>query len=143
MNTQPEAEPTAVLFPGALDASALERLRELDPDGSRGLLMRLLSVFEASLGAVLEQLGAAAGEHRARTVCELAHKLKSSSSSIGASRLSAACAAIETRLRPLLEADVPAAVEADELDVHSDRLKVESEATLVLVRTMLREGPSA
>lgn len=143
MNTPPDAEPTAAAPASALDAAAVARLRELDPDGSRGLLVRILSVFETSLVSTLLQLRAATGEPRARTVCELAHKLKSSSASVGASRLTSACAAIESQLRPRLDADAPVAVADSELDVHSDRLAVESEATLAMVQTMLRCGPAA
>lgn len=142
MKSPPDTDSTAPPHAAALDAAALARLRELDPDGSRDLLVRILSVFETSLVTLLEQLRTASGAHRARTVCDLAHKLKSSAASIGAVRLSATCAAIEARLRPELDGDGLAAVAEDELDVHSDRLRAESESTLVLVQSMLRPGPS-
>ncbi|MDQ2777971.1 MAG: Hpt domain-containing protein, partial [Pseudomonadota bacterium] len=123
--------------------AALARLRELDPDGSRGLLVRILTVFQTSLESAVMQLRMASAEHRARTVCELAHKLKSSSASVGASSLSAPCAAIEARLRPQLDGEGAIDVTDSELDVHSDRLTAESEATLTLLQTMLRCGPCA
>ncbi len=143
MNTRPRAEPEAARPVGALDATALARLRELDPDGSRGVVLKILTVFENSLMGMLEQLDAAQGEVRARTVCELAHKLKSSSASVGASRLSSVCASIEGRLRPQLDGRPPLRVAESELDVDSDRLSSESEATLAIVRSMLRVGSSA
>lgn len=125
-----------------LDAAALARLRELDPDGSRGLLVRILRVFETSLVGAIEQLRGAQGETRARTVCELAHKMKSSSASVGASRLATLCAATESRLRPRSEGPEPVALGTAELDTVIAQLVAESEAALGMVRSMLEAGPA-
>jgi HPt (histidine-containing phosphotransfer) domain-containing protein len=82
-----------------LDAQALERLRELDPTGSNGLLARVLKAFDSSLQRLLQQL------QDARHVCDhaamrhVAHTLKSSAASVGALELSKLCADIERRIR--------------------------------------------
>lgn len=97
---QPARLPTPV--PAAdvvLDAVALGRLRELDPDGSRGLLPRLLLSFETALLRLLDQMPAAAAAGDAAAVCAQAHTLKSSSASVGALALSQVCAEVERRIR--------------------------------------------
>src|SRR6185369_1456158 len=78
-----------------LDASALERLRELDPKGENQLLSRVIKAFESSAARLLPQLQDAqrAGDHNG--VRHVAHTLKSSSASIGAMKLSTLCAEIE------------------------------------------------
>lgn len=122
----------------ALDAAALGRLRELDPDGSRGLLPRILSVYETSLVRAIGQLRGGTGAGRARLICELAHTLKSSSASVGATALSELCAQIEACLRPRIDAEAPVQVGEAELDEHSDRLLAAGESALATVRSMLR-----
>jgi PAS domain S-box-containing protein len=82
-----------------LDASALERLRELDPNGENQLLARVIKAFESSGARLLPQLQEArrAGDHAG--VRHVAHTLKSSSASIGALKLSQLCADIENKIR--------------------------------------------
>jgi CheY-like chemotaxis protein len=82
-----------------LDASALERLRELDPKGENQLLSRVIKAFETSCARLMPQLQDArrAGDHSG--VRHVAHTLKSSSASIGAIKLSQLCAEIETKIR--------------------------------------------
>jgi CheY-like chemotaxis protein len=82
-----------------LDASALERLRELDPSGENQLLARVIKAFESSGARLLPQLQEArhAGDHAG--VRHVAHTLKSSSASIGALKLSQLCADIENKIR--------------------------------------------
>jgi CheY-like chemotaxis protein len=82
-----------------LDAPSLDRLRELDPKGTNGLIVRVLKAFEGSLQRLLAQLHDARrqGDHAA--IRHVAHTLKSSSASVGALELSRLCADIERRIR--------------------------------------------
>lgn len=82
-----------------LDAPSLDRLRELDPKGTNGLIVRVLKAFEGSLQRLLAQLQDARrqGDHAA--IRHVAHTLKSSSASVGALELSRLCADIERRIR--------------------------------------------
>jgi HPt (histidine-containing phosphotransfer) domain-containing protein len=82
-----------------LDADALQRLRELDPDGRSRLLERVLRAFQSSA----TRLGEQARDARARSdmagIRHVVHTLKSSSASIGALALARICAEIETSIR--------------------------------------------
>lgn len=89
----------AIVTPATLDESALARLRELDPDGRHGVVQRVLTAFETSLTRALGQLQEQQAAADAKTVAMLAHTLKSSSASVGALGLAAACAQVESRLR--------------------------------------------
>lgn len=82
-----------------LDPAALARLRELDPDGRQGVVMRVLAAFETSLTRMLSQLHGERGAEHPTVVAGAAHMLKSSSSSVGAVALARACADIELKLR--------------------------------------------
>ena len=89
----------AIVTSTTLDESALDRLRELDPDGRHGVLQRVLTAFETSLARALGQLQEQQVAADAKAVAALAHTLKSSSASVGAMALAAACAQVEARLR--------------------------------------------
>jgi HPt (histidine-containing phosphotransfer) domain-containing protein len=115
--------------PAALDAAALARLRELDPDGRQGLLARVLAAYESSLRGMVDQLHAALDAGDAGAVAGLAHKLKSSSASVGALALAASCADVERRLRGGVSGDLAADVA---------RLLADGEAALRAVGAMLR-----
>lgn len=96
------ATPPAVLPSTAvsLDEQALARLRELDPDGRHGVVRRVLQAYEGSLQRDLQQLQALGDDPTdGRTVAGIAHRLKSSSASVGALALSATCAEVESQLR--------------------------------------------
>jgi HPt (histidine-containing phosphotransfer) domain-containing protein len=121
----PAPQPDAVRF----DPVALERLRELDPDGRHGVLPRVLTAFETSLVRMLGQLVAARGSGDANAVAIVAHTLKSSSASVGAAALSQVCAEVERRLRT---------GEAGSLDGDIERLLSAGEGALATVRAMLR-----
>jgi HPt (histidine-containing phosphotransfer) domain-containing protein/CheY-like chemotaxis protein len=85
--------------PAVLDAAALARLSELDPNGTNRLLERVLHAFETSVARLRPQLDAArAGNDRA-AIRLVAHTLKSSSASIGALQLSQLCAQVEAAIR--------------------------------------------
>ena len=113
----------------SLDAAALERLRELDPDGRHGVVTRVLVAFETSLARMLTQLQNERGAEHPAVVAGVAHMLKSSSASVGALSLASACADIELRLR---QGDV-AALQAD-----ISRLISEGETALQAVAAILR-----
>jgi len=113
-----------------LDAAALARLRELDPDGRHDVMQRVLRAFESSLSRMLGTLAAERASGNPAVVAGVAHTLKSSSASLGALELNRACAEIESRQRgsgapELLAADI-------------EHLHREGEAALLAVRTMLR-----
>ena len=99
---------TAVLAPASdgegatqvvLDAGALDRLRELDPQGKNQLLARVAKAFETSTERLVPQLKDARRAAEPATVRHVAHTLKSASASIGALKLSQMCAEIEAMVR--------------------------------------------
>jgi len=112
-----------------LDAAAIARLRELDPDGRQGVVVRVLQAFEASLHKQSALARAAAERQDARALFEIAHLLKSSSQSVGALALAARCIEIERSLRAGEAVDVGAEVE---------NLLTEASRALVAVRAMLQ-----
>jgi histidine phosphotransfer protein HptB len=92
--------------PLPLDAQALARLRELDPDGRMGVLNRVLQAYDTSLARMVEQLWAERDGGNAEVVAGVAHTLKSSSASVGALALSRVCGEVEARLRAGETADL-------------------------------------
>ncbi len=112
-----------------LDAQALARLRELDPDGRLGVVNRVLAAFETSVRRMVAQLEAQRETGDAKVVANVAHTLKSSSASVGALSLSKACADVETKLR-----------KGDTSGMHLDisRLISEGQAALLAVGAILR-----
>ncbi|MBX3620538.1 MAG: response regulator [Rhizobacter sp.] len=84
---------------GVLDAQALERLRELDPNGENHLMERVVSAFESSVGRLMPQLEEALNSSELGGIRHVAHTLKSSSASIGAMKLSKMCSDLEARAR--------------------------------------------
>jgi histidine phosphotransfer protein HptB len=86
-------------LPEPLDPQALARLRELDPDGRQGVLVRVLEAFDSSLARMSVQLQAELDGGDPGVVAGIAHTLKSSSASVGALALSRTCADVESRLR--------------------------------------------
>lgn len=101
--------PFLELVAAHLDAGALQRLRELDPDNRNGIVERVLHTYQTSLGASLQSFDAAAGD--VEQLRRLAHTLKSSSASVGALRLSALCAEVENLARQGRDAELRPAVE--------------------------------
>ena len=82
-----------------LDAKALRNLCLLDPNGSTGLLRRVLNTYLSSLARLLGQLDIAEARGDAASIRLVMHTLKSSSASIGALTLSQLCGAAETAVR--------------------------------------------
>lgn len=112
-----------------LDANALARLQELDPDGRHGVVQRVLEAFETSLVRMLAQLVQSAAAPDPLVVARIAHTLKSSSASVGALALSGLCAEIEKKRR-----------DGDAVGVQADvaAMVAEAESALVAVRAILR-----
>jgi CheY-like chemotaxis protein/HPt (histidine-containing phosphotransfer) domain-containing protein len=82
-----------------LDPAALARLRELDPSDANKLVERVLKAFQTSAARLLPQLETAHAANDRNTVRLVAHTLKSSSASIGATGLSQVCGELETLIR--------------------------------------------
>ncbi len=78
-----------------LDASALDALRALDKDGTRGVVRRVFGIYlkNAPLLIAEIQAGAAAGD--LDRLGRAAHSLKSSSRSVGAANLAEICRELE------------------------------------------------
>jgi HPt (histidine-containing phosphotransfer) domain-containing protein len=82
-----------------LDPQALQRLRDLDPNGASKLMERVVAAFNASVARLIPQLHSAQAAGDSGGIRLVAHTLKSSSSSVGAARLSQMCADIEAMAR--------------------------------------------
>ena len=123
------AAPAGPAPPAGLDAQALARLKELDPDGRHGVVLRVLSAYETSLQRMLAQLRGAQFPAQPAVVASVAHTLKSSSASVGALALAKTCAEVESRLRD---------GDASSLGGDLARLIAEGEAALVAVAAILR-----
>lgn len=113
-----------------LDAQALERLRELDPDGRHGVVQRVLQTFVVSLDKQLGLVADARDRGDTVAVGNIAHMLKSSSASVGALAFSACCAGLEKAIRGGAAVDLAAEVE---------NLLTEGRRALAAVRAIL--GP--
>ena len=117
-------------MPGAvIDAAALARLRDLDPDDSRGFLRQLLQTYEASMVRHLGRLGALDAVADAKAAGEIAHTLKSSSGSVGALAFSARCAERERCVKNGAMGDIVPALNA---------VRTEGDRVLEAVRAMLQ-----
>lgn len=115
--------------PVTLDEAALNKLRELDPDGRRGVVTRVLTAFESSLVRWLGQLEGRPDAVDAAALGHIVHTLKSSAGSVGAKDLAQGCVDIERRLR---------SGEAVHLAVEVQRLTGLGGAALAAIRAMLR-----
>lgn len=90
-----------------LDEVALGKLRELDPEGRAGILVRVLRTYETSLQRTLVALAEAGQGPDVIEVRRHAHTLKSSSASVGALALAALCAEAEALARDSNVAGLP------------------------------------
>lgn len=129
MSPETPPVPAPLPDPARFDPVALDRLRELDPDGRHGVLQRVLTAFETSLARMLVQLAAERVGGNAGVVAGVAHTLKSSSASVGATLLSQTCADVERRLRT---------GDAGSLGGDINGLLRAGESALATVRAMLR-----
>lgn len=89
-----------------LDAAALARLAELDPQGSAGLVQRVLTAYANALERSRQELLLLRQPLQPEPLRHLAHTLKSSSASVGALALSALCAQVEQNVRSQQSGDI-------------------------------------
>lgn len=113
-----------------LDAQALARLRELDPEGSHGVVVRVMQTFETSLVRQMALLAQARDAGDDAAIGNIAHSLKSSSASLGALALSARCAQVEQAVR---------SGELSGLAPQVEQLLLQAQGALTAVRAMLRD----
>lgn len=105
----------------ALDVASVQRLRELDPGGTHGLLERVLDTFVDSLVRHVDELRAARAGGDPAAMRHVAHTLKSSAASVGALELSRWCADVERGLRER-PAEPPDAAALDAMAAEMQRL---------------------
>ena len=117
-------DPTAVL-----DAGALARLTELDPQGTGDLVQRVLSTYANALERSRQELLLLRQPLQQEPLRHLAHTLKSSSASVGALALSALCAQVEHNVR---------SQPAGEIGSLLDALQTEMQRVSGAVQAMLR-----
>ena len=112
-----------------LDAAALARLAELDPQGSAGLVQRVLATYANALERSRQELLLVRQPLQNEPLRHLAHTLKSSSASIGALALSALCAQVEHNVRSQQAGDIGQLLDA---------MQAEMQRVASAVQTMLR-----
>jgi HPt (histidine-containing phosphotransfer) domain-containing protein len=112
-----------------LDAAALARLAELDPQGSAGLVQRVLSTYANALERSRQELLLVRQPLQHEPLRHLAHTLKSSSASVGALALSALCAQVEHNVRSQQPGDIGTLLDA---------MQAEMQLVASAVQTMLR-----
>ncbi|BDI06763.1 hypothetical protein CATMQ487_37330 [Sphaerotilus microaerophilus] len=82
-----------------LDPAALERLRQLDPDGQNHLVERVMAAFDASVERFVPQFVQARAGLDVAALRHVVHTLKSSCASTGALTLAELCAQCDRNLR--------------------------------------------
>jgi HPt (histidine-containing phosphotransfer) domain-containing protein len=122
----PQIQPPALA--SVLDSASLQRLHELDPQGTNRVVERVLRAFETSLIRLLPQASQALDQDDHDALRHVVHTLKSSSASVGALELSRCCGEIENRLRQL---------QVDGLAERLARLNAEGGRVLAAVRRLL------
>lgn len=124
----PDATGAGGEAPQVLDATAMARLRELDPDGTKGFVRQILATYEASLTRHLKSLESIDATRELKVAAEVAHTLKSSSASVGALEFSSRCARVEKAAKDGDSGELVPALAA---------LRSEAERVLAAVRAML------
>jgi PAS domain S-box-containing protein len=80
-----------------IDLAALDAFRELDSDGSGGILSQLITVFLDNTPGLISDLRNAIADQATPQAARLAHTLKGSCSNFGAHRMRDVCAELEKR----------------------------------------------
>jgi two-component system, sensor histidine kinase and response regulator len=122
----------SALTAAVLDATALERLRALDPTGENQLMSRVLNAFNTSLARLMPQLVQAQAAQDCPAIRHVAHTLKSSSASIGALHLSKLCSELEAAAR---------AFELEGLDARVNAMRAEADVVLLALKQSLATPP--
>ena len=79
-----------------LNQQALDELRALDPDGSAGLLAQIITSYLSDAPELMRQIQAALAQRDLPALTRHAHTLKSTSASLGATRVSELARELET-----------------------------------------------
>lgn len=97
-----------------LDMKVLKTIREMERDGSPGLVERLIDLYQRDAAILLQQMReiAACGEYEKLRI--VAHTLKSSSANVGAVRVQSLCKDLEMMAREGIVPDATAHVAAIE-----------------------------
>ncbi len=82
-----------------LDSSAIEAVRQLDPDGKDRLLSRLIALYRDDSSQLLADIDNGLKVGDAEAIARAAHTLKSSSANLGATNVAAIARQIETSAR--------------------------------------------
>ena len=93
-----------------LDHSAIDAVRQLDPDGNDRLLARLIALYRDDSSQLLADIDNAMKSGDASSVARAAHTLKSSSANLGATNVAAIARAIEHAARNGDLTELPASV---------------------------------
>jgi len=93
-----------------LDISAIEAVRQLDPNDEDRLLARLIALYRDDSSQLLADMENGLKVGDAETVARAAHTLKSSSANLGAANVAAIARLIETSARNGDIADLPASM---------------------------------
>jgi HPt (histidine-containing phosphotransfer) domain-containing protein len=80
----------------ALDQAALKELRELDPDGSSGVLAHIINTYLDESPTLIQHINAALATNDSATFMREAHSLKASSMSLGATDVANIARDLET-----------------------------------------------
>jgi histidine phosphotransfer protein HptB len=78
-----------------LDQNALSALRALDPNGADGLLEQIIASYLSDAATLIQQITRASAAHDIASLQRHAHSLKSTSLTVGASRVSAIARELE------------------------------------------------
>jgi len=119
----------------ALDRAALDAIRALDQGATAGLLRRVVQLYFESTPRLIAELRRAYAAGEVDTLRDAAHSLKSSSASLGATRLAAMCQAVEHAARAgALPAGLPSADDI-EREFGAVRLALQRETGHLSART--------
>lgn len=116
-----------------LDPSSLDQLRQLDPTGGSGFVVRVLGTYIRSLERHEAEARQAHSASQWDVLARAAHTLKSASASVGALAFSQICADIEGRIRRQ---------ELDQLESYLDRFFSEAARVRDAVQAQL-DGSAA
>jgi two-component system, sensor histidine kinase and response regulator len=84
---------------GALDEKALDNIREIDSDGSAGVLAEVIGMYLSEAGVQIQRLRDALERSDPQALDRVAHALKSASQNVGATQLGELCRRLERQGR--------------------------------------------
>jgi signal transduction histidine kinase/DNA-binding response OmpR family regulator len=110
----------------SLDGRALDQLRALQRAGAPSVLARVIGLYEREAPALLAAMREAVAAGEADGLRRAAHKLKSTSAVLGATRLTELCRALEAEAR----IDGATASQLEAIEVEYDRVRPALQAAL-------------